>query len=162
LPGSVTLTPWTVEDHDLLHALNSDPAQMAHVGGPEPDAKIADRNAKYARDPGQLRISVDGAPAGWVGFWAREWQGEPVYELGWSVLASFQGQGVATRATLAAIDLVKQFDAPASRILRAFPNVDNPPSNAVCRKAGFTLVGPVSFEYPPGNVETVNDWRLDL
>jgi RimJ/RimL family protein N-acetyltransferase len=156
----ITLTPWSLDDHDLLHALNSDPVQMAHVGGPETDVKIADRNAKYAKDPGQLRISVDGEPAGWVGFWEREWHGEQVYEFGWSVLRAFQGRGVATQATLLALDAARETDGP--RAVHAFPNTGNAPSNAVCRRAGFTLLGESSFEYPPGNVETVNDWRLDL
>jgi RimJ/RimL family protein N-acetyltransferase len=160
LPPSIEITPWSVEDHALLHALNSDPAQMAHVGGVETDAKIADRNAKYAKDLGQLRISVDGEPAGWVGFWEREWNGERIYEFGWSVLRAFQGQGVATRATLLALDAARETDGP--RAVHAFPNTDNAPSNAVCRRAGFTLLGESSFEYPPGNFERVNDWRIDL
>jgi RimJ/RimL family protein N-acetyltransferase len=163
LPSSIALTPWSLDDHDLLHALNSDPVQMAHVGGPETDVKIADRNAKYAKDPGQLRISVDGEAAGWVGFWEREWKGERVYEFGWSVLRAFQGRGVATRATLLALDVARETDGAGGPVsVHAFPNTGNAPSNAVCRRAGFTLLGEVSFEYPPGNFETVNDWRLDL
>lgn len=160
LPDHVELTPWSVEDHALLHALNSDPVQMAHVGGTETDAKIADRNAKYAADPHQLRIAVDGEPAGWVGFWEREWHGEQVYEIGWSVLRAFQGRGVATRATRLALDAARETDGP--RVVHAFPNTDNAPSNAVCRRVGFTLLGETSFEYPPGNFEVVNDWRIRL
>ncbi len=34
------------------------------------------------------------------------------------------------------------------RSLHAFPSIDNGPSNAVCRKAGFTLLGHHPFEYP--------------
>jgi RimJ/RimL family protein N-acetyltransferase len=163
LPGLIVLTPWSLDDHDLLHALNSDPAQMAHVGGAETDQKIADRNAKYAKDPGQLKITVDGEAAGWVGFWPREWNGAPIYEMGWNVLARLQGRGVATQATLLALDVLRserRDDAP--RVAHAFPNTDNGPSNAVCRKAGFTLQGEASFEYPPGTWETVNDWRIEL
>jgi RimJ/RimL family protein N-acetyltransferase len=163
LPDHVELTPWSVEDHALLHAINSDPVQMAHVGGVETDAKIADRNAKYARDPHQLRISVNGEPAGWVGFWEREWNGERVYEIGWSVLRAFQGRGVATRATLLALDIARETaGAGGPTSVHAFPNTGNAPSNAVCRRAGFTLLGESSFEYPPGNFEVVNDWRIDL
>jgi hypothetical protein len=35
-------------------------------------------------------------------------------------------------------------------------------SNGVCRKAGFTLLGEVDFEYPKGTPIRSNDWRLDL
>ena len=164
MPAAVQLTPWSVADHDLLLALNGDPVQMAHVGGPETPEKIADRHARYARDPHQLRIAVDGAPAGWVGFWPREWGGAEVYEIGWSVLPAFQGRGVATQAALAAIAIARETDGvggPTS--LHAFPNTGNAPSNAVCRRAGFALVAEgVAFEYPPGTFEAVNDWRLDL
>jgi hypothetical protein len=48
------------------------------------------------------------------------------------------------------------------RFLHAFPSVDNAPSNAICRKLGFTLVEECEFEYPPGSFMRCNDWRLDL
>jgi RimJ/RimL family protein N-acetyltransferase len=46
--------------------------------------------------------------------------------------------------------------------IHAYPNVDNAPSNAICRKAGFTLLGPAEFEYPKGHWMTCNDWALEL
>jgi RimJ/RimL family protein N-acetyltransferase len=158
----VTLTPWSAADHDLLHALNSDPVQMAQVGGPETAEKIADRNAKYATDPHQLKISVDGAPAGWVGLWERDWHGERVYEIGWSVLPAFQGQGVAKTATRLAIAHARAIESPRPQAIHAFPNVDNAPSNGVCRAAGFTLLGETAFEYPPGHVDQCNNWRIEV
>ena len=161
LPDAITLTPWSAADHDLLLAINGDPVQMAQVGGAETAEKIADRNAKYALDPNQLKIAVDGEPAGWVGVWVREWRGEQVWEIGWSVLRAFQGRGVAKRAARGAIEHARAIeDAP--RALHAFPNVDNAPSNGVCRALGFTLLGETTFEYPPGHFDTVNDWRLEL
>jgi RimJ/RimL family protein N-acetyltransferase len=48
------------------------------------------------------------------------------------------------------------------RFIHAFPSVDNAPSNAICRKLCFTLLGPVEFEYPPGHFMKCNDWRLEL
>jgi len=46
--------------------------------------------------------------------------------------------------------------------MHAFPSVDNPASNAICRKLSFTLLEECQFEYPVGNMLTVNDWRLGL
>ena len=46
--------------------------------------------------------------------------------------------------------------------MHAFPAVENAPSNAICRKLGFTLLDEHDFEYPPGTVMRCNDWRLDL
>ena len=48
------------------------------------------------------------------------------------------------------------------RFLHAFPSVANAPSNAICRKVGFTLIEACHVEYPPGHVMRCNDWRLDL
>jgi RimJ/RimL family protein N-acetyltransferase len=46
--------------------------------------------------------------------------------------------------------------------MHAYPSSDNGPSNKICMKAGFTLRGEVSFEYPPGHFMRCNDWCLDL
>ncbi|KAB1904108.1 GNAT family N-acetyltransferase, partial [Micromonospora sp. AMSO31t] len=48
------------------------------------------------------------------------------------------------------------------RFAHAYPAVDHPASNAVCRKAGFTLLGETEFEYPPGHLMRSNDWRVEL
>jgi len=46
--------------------------------------------------------------------------------------------------------------------MHAYPSVENGPSNAVCRKAGFVLQGPYEFEYPEGHLMVCNDWRIEL
>jgi hypothetical protein len=95
----VQLEPWGEGDLPLLQALLGDPVMMEHLGGPESPEKIVERQARYLDEPGALKVVVDGVGAGWVGFWEREWSGEPVYEMGWSVLPGFQGRGVAAAAT---------------------------------------------------------------
>src|SRR4051794_37633288 len=130
MPVAVRLERWSAADHDLLAALNGDPAQMAHVGGAETAEKIAERQARYVADPGQFRIVAGdgGRGAGWVGFWTREWRGETVYEIGWSVLPAFQGRGIASAATALAVEEARR--ARAAEAVHAFPGVDNAPSNA--------------------------------
>jgi hypothetical protein len=49
-----------------------------------------------------------------------------------------------------------------NRFLHAFPSIESEPSNAICRKVGFPLIGECEFEYLPGNCRRCNDWRLDL
>jgi RimJ/RimL family protein N-acetyltransferase len=44
----------------------------------------------------------------------------------------------------------------------AFPATDHPASNAVCRKAGFALLGETDIEYPPGSIMRCNDWQMSL
>ena len=48
------------------------------------------------------------------------------------------------------------------QFIHAFPSIENPASNAICRKAGFTFLEEVTFEYPPGSFMRCNDWQLDL
>jgi len=161
--SDVRIEPWGAGDRSLLEQTLSDPAMTQHVGGPESSEKIAERQARYEQpSSGQFKIVLEptGEGVGWVGFWERTWQGEEVYEIGWSVLTAFQGRGIAARATAQALEAARSDGK--HRFVHAFPSVDNAPSNAICRKAGFTLLGEHDFEYPPGHPLRSNDWRFDL
>jgi RimJ/RimL family protein N-acetyltransferase len=136
---------------------------MEHLGGAESPEKMADRQARYERPgSGMFKVVDDttGAAVGSVGFWERTWQGEEVYETGWFVLPDHQGRGIATAATAQAIALARS--EGRHQFLHAFPGVENRPSNAICRKLGFTLLGECEFEYPKGSLMRCNDWQLDL
>jgi RimJ/RimL family protein N-acetyltransferase len=163
LPGEIRIVPWGTGDVALLHQALGDPAMMEHLGGPESAEKIAERQGRYEKpDSKQFKI-VDvatGQGAGWVGYWEREWQNNEVFEIGWSVIPAFQGRGIAGSATLSAVEIARS--ERTRRFLHAFPSVDNAPSNGVCRKVGFTLLGEREFEYPKGRFMQCNDWRLDL
>jgi RimJ/RimL family protein N-acetyltransferase len=163
--AAVHLRPWREADLSLLEALLGDPTMMRHLGGPESDEKIAERHARYltgADADSQFRIVDDatGEAVGWVGYWERAWRDQEVYEIGWSVLPAFQGRDIAAAATAQAIAMARAHGE--HRFVHAFPSVDNAPSNAVCRKTGFVLLGDYEFEYPPGSFMRCNDWRLDL
>jgi RimJ/RimL family protein N-acetyltransferase len=161
--AGVRLEPWGEDDLPLLRRLVGDPAMMVHLGGPESDGKIADRQARYAKpDSGMFKIvlAATSEGVGSVGYWEREWRGERVLETGWSVVPEFQGRGIATAATRQAIERARA--ARTHRAMHAFPHVDNGASNALCRKLGFTLLGASDFEYPPGNPIRCNDWGLEL
>jgi RimJ/RimL family protein N-acetyltransferase len=157
---SVRVERWGPGDLWLLQALVGDRAMMEHLGGPESPEKIAGRQRRYEGDPGCLKIVADGEALGWVGYWEREWRDEQVYEIGWSVLPAAQGRGVATAATRLAVAAARE--AGGHDAIHAFPSVANAPSNAICAKLGFTLLGAQEFEYPPGHAMRCNDWRLDL
>jgi RimJ/RimL family protein N-acetyltransferase len=165
--SDVEIRPWSEGDLALEERLLGDPAMTVHLGGPETAEQIRKRHARYLTtgDSGQGRmfaivVGPGRVAAGSVGYWEREWRGQHIWEAGWSVLPEFQGQGVATRATAALVEQARA--AGKHRFLHAFPSVENGPSNAICRKAGFTLQEEVEFEYPPGNLMRCNDWRLDL
>ncbi|MFE6688070.1 GNAT family N-acetyltransferase [Streptomyces sp. NPDC057743] len=158
---------WSTDGLDLLRKANT-PEMTRHVGGPETADQLARRHLRYLghlddEEPGRMyRIMLlpEGEPVGTVGFWESEWRGKPVYETGWSVLPDFQGRGIASAA-------VHQVLAAAAaegrhRTVHAFPSAANAASNAVCRKAGFTLIGACDVEYPKGHLIRANEWRVTL
>jgi RimJ/RimL family protein N-acetyltransferase len=155
------LETWSEEGLEILHRLNT-PEMTEHLGGPETEQAIIDRHQRYLRLAGGevLIIRVGDEAVGSVGYWERAWAGEDVYETGYGIFPEFAGHGYAT----AALRLVAERAAARGtrRFLHAFPHVDHAASNAVCRNAGFELVGEVSFEYPKGTWLPSNDWRLDL
>jgi RimJ/RimL family protein N-acetyltransferase len=161
--ATVHIESWGEGDFPLLERLLSDPVMMEHIGGPETPEKIAERQTRYQRVGSRQFKIVDeatGEGVGWVGYWERVWHDEQVYEIGWSVLPAFQGRGIASMATGQAIERART--EKQHRFVHAYPSVHNGPSNAICRKLGFTLVEEVEFEYPPGRFMQCNDWRLDL
>ena len=164
---SVRLEAWADGDLPLLRRLMGDPAMTEHLGGPESEEKIVERQGRYEKiggtGTGRMFKIVDeesGEGVGSVGYWDREVGDTTVWETGWSVLPEFQGRGIAGEATRQAIEAARA--EGKHRYFHAYPSVDNAPSNAICRKLGFELLGEDAFEYPPGNPMVCNDWRLDL
>lgn len=165
--SAVRIESWSEHDLPLLGQIMGDPVMTVHLGGPESPEQIAARQARYVRlagsGTGRMFKIVDvatGEAAGSVGYWARTWRDVPIYEIGWSVLVRFQGRGIAGMAVAQAIAVARS--EGKRRFMHAFPAVDNPPSNAICRKLGFTLVEVCQFEYPRGRFMQCNDWRFDL
>jgi RimJ/RimL family protein N-acetyltransferase len=164
----VRLEQWGEDDLWLVEALMGDPEMTEHLGGPESSEKLRERQARYVRTESMFKLVDEetGEAVGSVGFWEKDWHGEQIYETGWMVLKAHQGRGIATEATALVVEKAKaKAKAKANgrrRYLHAFPPVANGASNAICRKLGFTLLGEVEFEFPPGHFATSNDWRLDL
>ena len=162
----VELEPYSESDLPLLERSNS-PEMTEHLGGPESEEQIKQRHQRYLESPktGKARMfrivrSPQAEPVGIIGYWEKTWRGELAWEAGWSVFPEYQGRGVAvaaTRALIAKMQLEKKH-----RFLYAFPSVGNPPSNAICRKLGFVLIGECDFEYPAGHLMRCNEWRLSL
>jgi RimJ/RimL family protein N-acetyltransferase len=162
---AITLLPWTEAGLDLLRALNT-PTQKAHLGGPETEAKLLDRQRRYMEsnasggETRMFRIGLAGEAVGAIGYWERQWQGQTVYETGWEIRPGFHGRGIAGAAGRL---LLAQLGGEARhRHVHAYPAPDNAPSNAICRKLGFVLLGPCEVEFPKGHLTGANDWRFDL
>ncbi|MFD9596288.1 GNAT family N-acetyltransferase [Kitasatospora sp. NPDC059973] len=162
----IRIEPWTDADLALLRQVNT-PAMKRHVGGPETERQLLHRHRRYLdfvpSGVGcmyRIVLLPGGEPVGTVGYGTRTWQGATVHEMGWNVLPAHQGRGIAVAASRAAVAAARR--EARHPHLHAFPDVANPASNAVCRKAGFTLLGETAFEFPPGRPMRSNDWRVDL
>jgi RimJ/RimL family protein N-acetyltransferase len=161
--ATIRLEPWGRDDLPLLELCVGEESMMRHLGGPESAAKIAERQARYERPgSGQFKIVLlpGEEPAGWVGYWERAWQREQTYEIGWAVIPQVQRRGIAVAAAGEA--LAAAAAQATHRFVHAYPGVENAPSNAVCRKLGFVLLGSCEVEYPPGRSMQCNDWRFEL
>lgn len=162
----VSLRYWSVKDLPLLERTVGDPGMMAFLGGPETPEKIRNRHKRYLTNPDgagrMFVILVDPGevPAGTIGYWEREWRGELSWETGWMVLPEFQGKGIATSATEATLREIHLENLHGN--VYAYPSVDNPASNAVCRKTGFSFLGEIDFEYPLGHWMRCSEWHLDI
>jgi RimJ/RimL family protein N-acetyltransferase len=159
-----TITP---DDLPLYESFYCDPRMMAHLGGPwsrerMPQKLLRDVETVLSGRAWVFKVIPEGGAgraAGTVSVWENSWRGEAVNELGWMILPQFQGRGLATRAVRAVLD--KALSERRWDVVHAFPSVTNPPSNALCRKTGFSLVGECDLEWD-GRVLRCNHWRLDL
>ncbi len=165
----VDLRPWSESDYPLLERLMGDPEMTKYLEGPEAPEKLRKRHEVYCNitnsGKGRMFVIITGDEkivVGSVGYWGTEWKEQPIWETGWSVLPEFQGQGIATKATLAV--MAQAHAEEKHRWIHAFPSVENSASNAICRKAGFTFQKEVELEAwkEPGKFLRFNNWRFDL
>lgn len=159
----VTLERWGGDDLAVLQRVNS-PEMTRFFGGPESEEEVLARHRRYLRlnastDSQMYRIDVDGTPVGGIGFWMADLDGEPAFEASWSVDRAIQGRGIATEALRQLIPLAA---AREDRdVLVAYPGLDNPASNALCRNLGFELRGTKTDAWGGGEL-TYRVWVLDL
>ncbi|MGM7696954.1 GNAT family N-acetyltransferase [Microbacterium sp. A84] len=162
--SEILLRPWSGGDLELLRRGNT--ADMTtHLGGPETEAQVIARHERYLRfwenDEARSFVMVDGADSvGAICYWKTTWHEEDAFEAGWFVVPEAQGRGVASIALVLLIDDARA-RAEGRRLLTALPDKRNGPSNAVCRKAGFALVGN-RFETFRRAELSMNEWIFDL
>jgi RimJ/RimL family protein N-acetyltransferase len=155
------------DDLPLYEAIHCDPRMMEHLGGPLPKEGLREKLQRdvattEADETWVFVILPDDdpvTPAGTVTVWEHSEHGESINEIGWMVLPPFQGRGLGSEAVRAVLQKARaegRWD-----VLHAFPPVNNPRSNAMCRKMGFELIGEGHYEFR-GRPLRCNHWRLDL
>lgn len=162
----VTLEPWAAQHHSLPVDANT-AAMTRYLGGPESDEEIHRRHERYVRQTasGDIRmfaIRADDEPAGGIGFWPIEHDGEAAFETGWNVLPQWQGRGVAGTALQILVQLAaEEADTSPRGRLFAYPSVENTASNALCRRMGFVVLGERDVPFR-GEMLRARVWALDL
>lgn len=163
----IELLPWSNEDLWAVERFLTDPEMMKHLGGAQSRGQAVAQHERYLdtadSGSGQMFKIVQGPGTdaiGNIGYWEKPWRGEIVYETGWMILPEYQGRGYASDAVTLLLALLRR--EHRHQFLHAFPSRTNGPSNALCRKAGFTDLGECEFEYPVGHSMRCTDWRLDL
>lgn len=156
----MNLRPLSLGDLILYQGVYTDPQMWTELGGvPELDlpAKLEHDVASMEADRHWVLVIVtdEGAAAGTVSLWDHEWEGETIDEIGWMVLPEHQGRGLASRGVAEALRRADQTER--WRVLHAFPATPNARSNALCRKHGFALRGPLDYTYRERTLR-VNHW----
>lgn len=154
------LQPYVDEDFALTEALETDPEAMRYLGGPATRERLIEPHRRRVADPWFFKIVLepDGPGVGTIGVWETSHEGRQLWETGWMLLPEHHGRGIASEALALLIERVR--NEPGFDCIHAFPGVDNTPSNALCRKFGFVLLEPHSFEFR-GQTLHCNHWRLD-
>lgn len=75
------------------------------------------------------------------------------------ILTQFQGRGLGGRAVRAVLDKARL--ERRWGVVHAFLSTTNAASNAICRKAGFSIIEEVDLEIA-GHMLRCNHWRFDL
>jgi RimJ/RimL family protein N-acetyltransferase len=162
---TIRLVPYADEYRALTEALECDPETMRELGGPVDPADIPRvhrmRVETVARGEWYFVIVPDppGLPAGTIGIWKSKFREQPIHEIGWMVLPEFQGRGIATDALRMIVERARS-DPRFDRI-HAFPAISNAPSNALCRRAGFTHTEECDVRFRDRPLR-VNHWMLDV
>jgi RimJ/RimL family protein N-acetyltransferase len=153
----IALAPYEESDLALTEELELDPDVMRELGGPSDPARLPTVHRIRVEDPLYFAITVDDVRAGQIGAWEKQLDGSPLFETGWMVLPRFQGRGVASAALALLIERLRS--EPRVANVHAFPPVSNAPSNALCRRSGFELLGERDFIYASRTLRC-NHWML--
>ncbi len=155
------LVPYADEHLWLTEALETDDQVMAELGGAWPRDAILGIHARRLKSiaGGTWLFTIvpepGSAPVGLIGVFDSDLDGSPISEAFWLILPAHQRRGYASEALRMVLERA-QADARWGPI-HAFTGITNSPSNALCRKFGFTLIAEREIEYG-GRTLRCNHW----
>ena len=148
--------PWAQHDTDLARSLWGDPEVMRwlHVAGAYTEAQVRERLERegatlrrYGFQYWPMFLAGTGEFAGCAGLKVCPWFGspeEPELELGFHLMPTMWGRGLATEAALGVARVA--FDRFGAQRVYAGHHPDNVASAAVLKKTGFRYLQHVFFE----------------
>ena len=144
----LTFRAWREDDFDAFAAVYTDARQSRFIGGPMSRDDAWRRMASFAghwalRGFGiwALEDKTTGAFAGWSGLWFPE--GFPEKEIGWTLLPSFRGRGLAQEAGKRVRDYA--YGTLGWPTVTSLINFDNVASVRVAEKLGAVVERAVHF-----------------
>src|SRR5437763_14121492 len=157
----------TMDDLPTYVAQSTDPEMMSELGGPLPRDGLDSKLRGIVDDVAAGRVwyfvilpqGEPGPAAGTVCIWSHAEGTESINEIGWMVLREFQGRGLATEAVRSILERARSEER--WDVVHAYPGVTNAPSNAICRKTGFTKLKERDIEYA-GRTLRCTHWVIDL
>lgn len=153
-----------MDDLDLYYRMYCDPVMMANLGGPKSRDSMPEALRRHVgraeNDEGWSSVIVldEIDPVTVAGLVSLYRNPSGIAEIGWAVLTEFQRRGIGK----AAVRLLLERAARDGRWgpVHAYPSVDNPGSNGICRSLGFGLVGEQDATYD-GQTFRSNDWVIE-
>lgn len=164
------LRTWGEGDEARFYAVMNTPAVMRYLGGvqsPSTWAAVVDRLTGYQRDLGYTFWIVerreDRELLGWCGLKHINYPGAPNpgdMEIGWRLRESAWGQGIATEAATATLDLAfARFAAP---FVIAVTFAANTASSGLMERLGMRYLPELDFDDPRyPDLGPTKQWRLD-
>lgn len=151
----LVLRRWREDDLDPFAALNADPEVMEHfpsrLDRAASDALAAAADGAFDRHGFGLwvvEVAATGAFAGFTGLAVPRFDAPftPAVEVGWRLARWAWGNGYATEAATAALDL-GFFRAGLDEVV-SFTSAENARSRAVMRRLGMTRDPSADFDHP--------------
>ncbi len=140
----MTLRPITVDDVELLVALDSDPEVMRYISGGKPSSR-AETERIVLQTLGHRWLGFERDTGAFVGWFGIRPSTAKSRELGYRLRREMWGQGYATEGSQALIELA--FTQPGVEYVRAETMAVNTRSRAVMERSGLRYVRTFHLEW---------------
>jgi RimJ/RimL family protein N-acetyltransferase len=155
------------QDLEFIFGLFEDEELMKYLGGPLSDEILVQRKEKWRKDwaehgfgTGIFTLKETSERLGILSLFWIEKEGEKLLEIGWMTAQACQKKGFTFEAAQGYVEWVKE-NVKSTQAIAAHPDVENPASNKILEKLGFTPIKVVQYPYMGKTLHSMY-WRFDL